>query len=130
MRNIHQKASVLLNLAALIPKIGSGRIVASIFHKSRLVSMGFCSKSSLLLQRQFGNVHQIYNHAEIHAIHNAMKTSTPLNRAEMLIVRAKFIDGKLVYGLAKPCQSCQSAIDVFEIKRVYFSTNDQEISSL
>lgn len=47
-----------------------------------------------------------------------------ITRCSLIIVRAKKINGVFRMGMAKPCKGCQKAIEVFQIRRVFYSTEE------
>jgi len=72
--------------------------------------------------RMFGNRakdehKKIYNHAEIKCIDRAMKSGKIVHS-----LKVERIENGL-YGNAKPCNICQSAIKYFNIKKVIYSTS-------
>ena len=74
------------------------------------------------------NEHAIYLHAEVAAIHNALKSMDDLSRKCTLIVVRVTRDGKL--ALAKPCIGCYRCIVEFNISKVYYSTNEHTMMEL
>lgn len=101
-------------------------------NKNEILSIGYSLKKTHPFQKRFGkNDKAIYLHAEIDAIHKALKRNTleTLQRSTIFIVRLKKFEVSkrkfiTIYGLAKPCQGCMAAIKEFGIKRIYHTCNE------
>jgi tRNA(Arg) A34 adenosine deaminase TadA len=107
------------------------KLSAGITYGKSLIATGVNSYKTHPMMKQWGMTsNTICLHAEIDAIKNALKLVTPseLAKCNMYIVRVKRPDhsnDSWVHGLAKPCDGCQRAIASFNIKRVFY-TKDQE----
>lgn len=93
---------------------------AIIVYKKNIISKGF--------NMYKGNSKNIYSmHAEIVAINNAIKNKHKeiLSECELYVVRigSNSMDNLLKYS--KPCINCQKYINKFNIKKIFYSTNDE-----
>ena len=116
----------LFKLAQDVPAIGSARFAACIVSGNKPISYGFNQKKSHPFQAQYAkNEEAIYLHSETDAIKNALKriSQEELAKSTLYITRAKRddVDRNWVYGLAKPCVGCASAIAAFDLKKVVYS---------
>ena len=79
---------------------------------------------------------QIYLHAEVDAIRNALRliTQAQLSKCDLYVVRVKRPNERSrnwIHGLAKPCPGCQKIIKTFEIQRVFWTENcEKEVDLL
>lgn len=129
--NRHQRyLSDLVTLATAIPRAGAASISAALVMNNKIVSYGFNSYKTHPFQKKFGkNKDAVCIHAEIDAIKNALKKVNvdDLKYATLYIARAKNKDQnskKDHWGLSKPCEGCCRAISSFNIKKVYYTTNE------
>lgn len=102
--------------------IGRFKIASGVIFKNKLVAIGVNSYKSHPLMSKFGkNPQAIFLHAEVDAIKNALRVITlrDLEKSELLVVRIK-LDGTL--GNSKPCSGCMRAIEHFNLRTVYYST--------
>lgn len=103
---------------------------AGIVYKNNLIATGINSYKTHPLMAQWGqNEESICLHAEIDAIKNALRLITPsqLAKCDMYIVRVKRPEPNStgwVHGLAKPCDGCKRAIANFDLRSVYYTTDD------
>ena len=103
---------------------------AGIVYKNNLIATGVNSYKTHPLMAQWGqNEESICLHAEIDAIKNALRLITPsqLAKCDMYIVRVKRPEPNStgwVHGLAKPCKGCRRAIENFDLRSVYYTTDD------
>jgi len=98
------------------------RLEARVYYKGHLICAGYNSyTNSSKLQRRFGGDKRPFVHAELDAIREAIYHVgiDSLAQCELYIERYK-ADGTL--GLAKPCECCQRALEMFKFKRVYYTT--------
>lgn len=117
---------------------GGARMVAALYVKNELVSIGWNQRKTSPFQAQFGkNQEAIYLHAELHAIKSALRTwsEADLIRAKttLFICRAKRTHraGPFIRGLAKPCSGCMGALgkDWYKIKTVVYSLDQDKYGS-
>lgn len=97
---------------------------SAIVLNNEVISVGVNQKKSHPLQSEFGvTKHNIYLHAEIAAINNAIKNRSflDLSKAYLYIVR---IRKETVFGWSLPCSGCLSAIAHYKIKNIIHSVND------
>lgn len=128
-----QTLNLLWDLAKEREPVAAARVVAGLYFKNELVSVGFNRRKTHPLQKEFGkNDNSIYLHAEIDAIIQARKylSESEFSKVSLFIARRKFEENKKneVWGLAKPCPGCMRAIRYFKINRV-IHTCDPDYSS-
>lgn len=132
MKNRHDKHLRDLALIAEDTQgVARARLASSIVINNKTVSIGINSYKSHPFQKKYGkNSESIYIHSEISAINKALKRvpSLDLSNATLYIARvkksskyAKHFDS---WGLAKPCEGCMRAIAAFNIKKVYYTTDE------
>lgn len=105
----------------------SAKLAASIVLNNKIVSIGVNSYKTHPFQKKYGkNDMAICIHSEIAAIGKALKRISidELRRATLYIARVKQIDQSSQWGLARPCKGCQRAIAAFDIKKVYYTTDE------
>jgi len=101
---------------------GKARLAACIVKRNRLVSIGVnCKKSHPMAAKYGSHEHKIYLHAEVNAIKNALRVLHNLQGCTLYVARAKYVNGYMTYGLAKPCIGCASCIVEFGVKDVIWS---------
>ncbi len=118
------------------PKVSGSRIVAMLSEGTDHISLGWSQYKTSPFQARFGkNEQSIYLHAEVHAIHKAIKAlglerssdediAETLRNTTLYVCRVKFNDcskNVRIAGLAKPCPGCQEAINKYAIRRVVYS---------
>jgi tRNA(Arg) A34 adenosine deaminase TadA len=105
-----KKFSLLKKYFESLPPLprGEHRVVAGIFHKNKLISLGFNQKKThprqVLSQKNFNEKRQ-FLHAEIHALIQAQKYQ--LKNLSMYVYR-QTRNG--VPALARPCAGCFAAL--------------------
>ena len=132
----------LFKIAEAVEPVGAAKLASAIVINNKEVAFGFNSWKTQPLQKRFSSNAEngqgvpsartraraqgryIPNdkscgHAEIMAIKNSLRhiEVDDLKRATLYVIRHKSTG----WGLAKPCTSCQRAIDAFAIKRVVYS---------
>lgn len=118
------------------PVSQTARLTAAIYVSNRLVSVGHNTYKTSPFQARFAVFGKDVTclHAEMMAIRNALQRVSvdELRRATLYVARAKreYKAGPWVYGLAKPCQVCQHAIDTFDIRRIVYTTNENTIEEI
>ena len=126
----------LSNIAQDVDGIGSARLAAAVVYKRDIVSIGVNKRKSHPFQKKYGkNQDAIFLHAEILAIHNALKKISPeeLAKSSLYVCRMRYTDQKrssMEYGLACPCDGCKKAIAAFDIKEVYYTKDVEGIDFL
>ena len=121
---------MLTRLAIENPGVqGRFKMAAGIIYKKHLIATGVNSyKTHPMMIPEYYRDGQIYLHAEIDAIRNALKliTQDQLTKCQLYVVRVKRPNGKSrnwIHGLAKPCPGCQRVVANFGIETVFW-TND------
>lgn len=110
---------------------GKFKMAAGVVYKKTLIATGVNSLKSHPLMWKYGkNEEAIYLHAEIDAIKNALRVidQDKLAKCDLYVVRVRNSTKKShCYGLAKPCEGCQRAIETFGLARVFYSTYDGDM---
>lgn len=112
--------------------VSRARIAAALVYKGRVISYGYNQTRTSWMQRRFKkNEHSYFLHAEVDAIKNALKVTDAetVKKSTLYVARAKTIDGKDVFGLAKPCNGCQECIKWFNVRKVFYTTDEGKIES-
>lgn len=126
------KNEKILNQLRLIAEdvepVKTARIAAAIAIGGTIVGLGVNQKKSHPLQARFTkHSSAIYQHAEISAIHNALKrvTYSELAKATLYVVRRRKNTETKHWedGSACPCEGCQKAINFFRIGKVVHTEN-------
>lgn len=122
--------NILEKVAIASDPVGRARLAACLVYKNELISIGTNKYKTHPFAKKFRkNDNAQCLHAEIDAIKNALRIVDVdfLTKCTMYVLRVKHPDHdhrKFVHGLAKPCSGCQQAIDTFDLKKVYFTTDD------
>lgn len=127
--------NTLEKIAIAIEPVGAARIAACLVYKGSIISFGFNKRKTHPLQRKYSkNEDSIYLHAEIDCIKNALKNNADIiEKCTLYILRMKKDENNhsvFIRGLAKPCSGCSHAIDQFNIKKVYYTTDNNTVESL
>lgn len=127
---------LLTEIALDTTKIANVQISSMIVIKNDIISIGSAVMKTHPFQKRFGKTeHNIFLHSEINSIHRALKKIKveELAKATLYICRVKQIYNpetlQTVYGwgLAKPCCGCLRAIVEFNIKRVVYTLNGEQM---
>jgi tRNA(Arg) A34 adenosine deaminase TadA len=116
-------------------RVSGARISAIMVYKNKIYSFGKNQKKSHPFQNDYRkNQHAILLHAETDCIKNALRNLSvdDLRKCTIYIARAKYLDnGKSMgIGMARPCKGCMRAIVEYGIKRVVYTTDEQELEVL
>lgn len=108
------------------------KMASGIVYRRHLVATGVNSyKTHPLMVSPGYHSEQIYMHAEVDAIRNALRiiSQDQLAKSSIYIVRVKQRreGGEYVLGLAKPCNGCARIIASFGIESVWWSQDLQPI---
>ena len=110
------------------------KMAAAIVRRNRIISIGMnnLNKSHPLAAKFAKSKEAIFPHAEISAIKNALREIDvdDLLKTEMYVCRVKKPKPRSkiwVPGLAKPCEGCRRAILEFGIKRVLYTTDEENV---
>ena len=108
------------------------KMAAGIVYRRHLVATGVNSyKTHPLMASPGYHSEQIYMHAEVDAIRNALRiiSQDQLAKSSIYIARVKQRreGSDYVLGLAKPCQGCARMIASFGIESVWWSQDLQPI---
>lgn len=114
-------------------RVSNAKITAAIVYKGRVIAYGYNQYRTSWVQRRFKrNEHSHYSHAETDAVKNALKCTDidTISKSTLIIVRAKEVNGKNVFGNAKPCSGCQECIKWMGIKKVIYTTDEGKYEQL
>lgn len=122
---------MLTRLATETEGVANGRVrmSAGIIYKKHIISTGVNQyKTHPIMMGKGYREGQIFLHAEVDAIRNALKLINleQLKSCELRIVRIKrpYKGSKTwIHGLAKPCPGCQRVIAGFGISNVKWTTD-------
>lgn len=107
------------------------RHAAAIIYRNRIVALGTNHFKTHPFQIKYRRTPDaIYLHAEVAAIKRAIRqlSEKELKRAVLVSVRVKYDHGlQPRFGMSKPCEGCQRAIVEFGIRRVYYTTENEEL---
>lgn len=121
--------NALKTVAVDVEPAGRARLAAAIVYKGKIVSIGFNQLKTHPFAAKYGkNADAIYLHAEHDAINKAKRrlNEVELKKSTLVIVRVKAEnDGKITFGIAKPCAGCAQCISDHKIGTVvYTETTD------
>lgn len=128
--------NILEKVAIASEPVGRAQLAACLVYKNELISIGTNKYKTHPLAKKFQkNKNTDCLHAEIDAIKNALRVVDVdfLAKCTMYILRVKRPDHdhkQYVHGLSKPCCGCQHAIESFNIKNVYFTTDEGHFGAL
>lgn len=108
------------------------KMAAGIIYRRHLVATGVNSyKTHPLMQSPGYHREQIYMHAEVDAIRNALRliSQDQLAKSAIYVVRVKQNreESGYTFGLARPCQGCTRMIASFGISSVWWSRDFEPI---
>jgi deoxycytidylate deaminase len=108
------------------------KMAAGIVYRRHLIATGVNSYKTHPLMQSPGYLReQIYMHAEVDAIRNALRlvSQDQLSKGSIYIVRVKQNREKngYTFGMAKPCRGCTRMIASFGISSVWWSEDFQPI---
>lgn len=113
---------------------GRVKMAAGIIYKKHLIATGINSYKThpLMCESNGYRDGQIYLHAEVDAIKNALRIISvdQLSKCDMYIVRLKKTQPygtTFVLGLAKPCPGCMQLISSFNLKNVYWTEDEETV---
>lgn len=121
---------MLKRLAIESPGVSERRLSAGVVYKKRLIATGVNSWKThpLMCEKNGYREGQIFLHAEVDAIKNALRliTQDDLTKCDLYVYRAKRPhphSTKWIQGLAKPCDGCAMTIATFGVNNVIYSTD-------
>ena len=109
---------------------GRVRMSAGIVYRKHLIATGVNQmKTHPLMMGKGYRKDQLYMHAEVDAIRNALRLITPaqLTQCELYVVRVKrphIGSSDWIHGLAKPCPGCASTIAGFGISNIHLTEDE------
>jgi deoxycytidylate deaminase len=129
---------MLTRLAIENPGVnGRFKMAAGIVYKKHLIATGINSyKTHPMMNGDGYRKGQVFLHAEVDAIRNALKllTQAQLSKCDLYVVRVKrpcSNSVNWVHGLAKPCPGCEKIIKAFDLQRIFFTENcEKEVDLL
>lgn len=130
---------MLTRLAIENPGVnGRFKMASGIVYRKHLIATGINSYKThpWMCEERGYRPDQIYLHAEVDAIRNALKliTQDQLSKCDLYVVRVKRPNERSrnwIHGLAKPCPGCEKIIKTFAIQRVFWTENcEKEVDLL
>ena len=107
---------------------------AVIVYKNEVISLACNKIKSHPFQKRYSKANEaIFLHAEVSAIHNALKKVTlkELSKSTMYVCRVRINnDNKSFFSYSKPCDGCMRAIAEFDIKNVMYTDESGEFIKL
>lgn len=127
----HDKFFNLLEKVAIASEPAARqRMAALLVYKNEVIAVGYNKMKSHPFQRKYAKHEQaIYLHAEIDCIKNALRIvdESVIAKSTMYILRMKRPDDNprlFIRGMSKPCCGCERALAQFDVKKVYYTTDD------
>lgn len=121
----------LIDLAVKNPGIRNRvKMSAGIVYRNRLISYGINQyKTHPMMMNNAYRDGQIFLHAEVDAIKNALKkiNTDDLSKCDLYVVRVKRPhrnSKSYVAAMAKPCEGCCSVINAFGINNIYYTMDE------
>jgi len=122
------------DIASDLTSFGGAKIASVLVHKNQIISIGHNKQKTHPFAARFAkNPDSIYFHAEVNAIHNALRRHSEEELIKMkttlYICRVKFDHANatnLIWGMSKPCCGCDEAIEYFKINKVVYSLNEDD----
>jgi deoxycytidylate deaminase len=108
------------------------KLAASLVIRNEIISIGYNSYKSHPLQKRFSkNIEAIFKHAEVDCIINALRcvSTEDLEKATLYVYRIKRLTKESTFwsdGYSEPCCGCKQAINHFKIKKVVYSTEEDD----
>lgn len=117
--------NTLKTVATDLEPVSRARLAAAVIFKGKIVSIGFNQYKTHPFAAKYGrNPDAIYLHAEHDAINKAKRrlTENELKKSTLIVVRVKNEnDGKITFGIAKPCAGCAQCISDHKINTVIYT---------
>lgn len=134
MRRHMERLELLFRNAVSMEDFGGARVYAAIYIQSTPIAVGFNNDKSSPFARNYKHRDGAdFFHAETHVIKQAYALMGYENfkdaRTTLYVARAKKTHpgGKWVWGIAKPCIGCQQAIKDYQINRVIFTLDEDDV---
>ncbi len=107
---------------------------AVLVYKNEVISLACNKIKSHPFQKRYSKANEaIFLHAEVSAIHNALKKVSlkDLSKATMYVCRVRInTDNKNYFSYSKPCDGCMRAIAEFDIKTVFYTDDGGDFIKL
>lgn len=112
--------------------LNRAKLAASLVLRNEIISIGYNSYKTHPMQKRFSkNIDAIFKHAEVDCIINALRHLDPyeLERSTLYVYRVKKLSKDHIDwsdGYSEPCCGCKQAIKHFNIKKVVYSTDEDD----
>lgn len=120
--------------AISVKPVRNSKISSILTIKNSVISFGYNERRSHPFQLKYGkNIESIYLHAETSAIYNSLRflEIEDLKKATLYIYRIKKSDKKeWITGNAYPCAGCKKCIATFSIKKIIYTTDENDIYNI
>lgn len=127
----HEKHFKLLEKIAMANEpVGRARLAAMLVYRNEILSVGYNKYKTHPFQKRFAKHEMALSlHAETDCLVSARKNYSDeiISKSTMYVLRLKRPHentDEFVRGMAMPCKGCQRALTVFNIKKVYFTTDE------
>lgn len=125
----HEKHFGLLEKIALANEpVARARLASMLVYRNEILGVGFNKRKTHPFQKRFAkHEHAINLHAEIDALINARRIygDDIISKSTLFVLRIKCGDDMgIIRAMAKPCLGCQRALSVFNIRKVYYTTDE------
>ena len=117
-------------VASDVAPVSRARLAAAVVYKNKIISIGINQDKTHPWAVKFQkNEHATSLHAEVDAIKKASYrlSEHELAKSTLIVVRVRTtneqfpVKDREVFGIAKPCDGCQSCIDAHKINRVVYT---------
>jgi pyrimidine deaminase RibD-like protein len=118
--------NLAFQIAQEVPRVGNASIAALVVYKNTVVAIGANQPKTHPFMAKFkSDPWHEHPHAETNAILKAIKTVSlkKLKKCVLYVCRAKIDNGTYVWGMSKPCDSCNNALQKFPVKTCIYSTD-------
>ena len=130
MNEKHTKyLSALENKVITFSKTYNVRMGALLVHRNKIISYGKNDFKTDPFQAKYADHEwRVHIHAEVNAVKKALKQISidEIKDSTLYVVRMKQnpFDKKFIWGMARPCKSCQMCLAAFGISKVVYTTED------
>lgn len=125
--------NILTDIAWGSDCVAGSRHAAAIVLKNEIIAIGTNRDKTHPLQDMYKkNPHAKLLHAEIDAIRQALRVVDEIDliRCDLYVVRVKYIGNgrrrQMIVAESKPCCGCSRAIENFNFRNVYHTTDEDE----
>lgn len=135
-KNQRKYLKLLEKIAMANEPCGRARLAAILVYGNEVIGVGYNQYKTHPFQKKYAKHEEaLFLHAETSCIINARKLYSDdiISKSTMYILRLKkpYVGSEeLIWGMAKPCCGCQRALHAFNIKKIYYTTDEGTIDHL